>query len=211
MSFIQEYASLQGRLNCVCYLKYHYILSLSVSLFIYLSTSLSFFLSLSFSLFLSLCTLATAQQEAEFPLVKQCRNDNKGPSLNTRSINFCMELGGGLLPKFPQAVCPDPNDILVITGYDLLSAKSWAESCHHSDLDGFTHYPAVNSSCLRQYGYSQHVKETILPLIKMYSGKTMAQMEDVNRNQYARLRATGSPDLSVHTWLGLFSKCVQSE
>ncbi|GFR62234.1 hypothetical protein ElyMa_005450800 [Elysia marginata] len=160
---------------------------------------------------LVICSLIThTVVSKDFPLIGQCQKKETGASLTGDNLNFCLELGSGLLPTFPSSICHNPSDVIVIHSFQLLTPRMSADPlfCHQADIDGFNYHDAVNSTCLQTHGYSRQVKNAILPLMRLYNGKTSEQILAADSNQYIRQLGPDGKELVDFTWYSLPKTCV---
>lgn len=142
-------------------------------------------------------------------MIEKCKM--KGASLSGQNLNFCLERGSGLLPVFRKTICAQPNDVIVIDSYELVTPRDYALNdlaCKVQDVDGFFYQDNVNSTCLQANGYSRQVKNTILPIMRIYNGKTPAQVLAADSNQYVRQLGPDGQELGEFTWFKVPAKCV---
>ena len=165
------------------------------------------------NIFLCLFFSVSAEDDEQFPLIRQCLVGNNGAHVNQRNVNFCLEYGGGLQVRFPRSICPNLDDAVIIGGYELFTPLEGAGSmrCNIRAVDGYSYHPPINSSCLQRHGYSHQVKNAIMPIMRMYNGLSTQQMKEVETIQFYRKQGPDGKKLRDFTWLSLFTKCVESE
>ncbi|GFN85710.1 hypothetical protein PoB_001221600 [Plakobranchus ocellatus] len=161
------------------------------------------------------CLLPQISVDARFPLTPQCTSSER-VKIESKSLSFCLERGGGLKTMFPSSLCHVSNEAITIESYELISPKSETVSysgtrCSPQFVDGFSYEGKVNSSCLQANKFSRKVKNAILPLIRMYSGRSLQQMKQVDSNEYYQLLGPDGQDLSAFTWIKIMPRCIEKK